>query len=311
MNNNKETPKWRRAQNSRIRREKKAQVYLGIGFIALVLGLILVNSLYQRAKSSVWDGESRLSTVEQFDNNLMVQSIIPSQNRQIRLEVPGEVLVKAPFGFGEYQLGKVFELGELENQGERVLIRSTQNLLGIEITGFKVGNQTNLSWWDKLRVSWFLNFNLKSTLKLDLVERAVLSQEQLADGSDVFRPSLILLDELINEYYFDEKVINEAYEVAVINASEVTKIANQVARILSNLGVEVIKTDNQELEDSSVIKVKNKQMAETKTIKLLQRLLDIDEVKIDDLKDDRAEVVVIIGKDYVTKSDPMKLLQSL
>ena len=303
MNNNKETPKWRRAQNSRIRREKKAQVYLGIGFIALVLGLILVNSLYQRAKSSVWDGESRLSTVEQFDNNLMVQSIIPSQNRQIRLEVPGEVLVKAPFGFGEYQLGKVFELGELENQGERVLIRSTQNLLGIEITGFKVGNQTNLSWWDKLRVSWFLNFNLKSTLKLDLVERAVLSQEQLADGSDVFRPSLILLDELINEYYFDEKVINEAYEVAVINASEVTKIANQVARILSNLGVEVIKTDNQELEDSSVIKVKNKQMAETKTIKLLQRLLDIDEVKIDDLKDDRAEVVVIIGKDYVTKSD--------
>jgi len=303
MNNNKETPKWRRAQNSRIRREKKAQVYLGIGFIALVLGLILVNSLYQRAKSSVWDGESRLSTVEQFDNNLMVQSIIPSQNRQNRLEVPGEVLVKAPFGFGEYQLGKVFELGELENQGERVLIRSTQNLLGIEITGFKVGNQTNLSWWDKLRVSWFLNFNLKSTLKLDLVERAVLSQEQLADGSDVFRPSLILLDELINEYYFDEKVINEAYEVAVINASEVTKIANQVARILSNLGVEVIKTDNQELEDSSVIKVKNKQMAETKTIKLLQRLLDIDEVKIDDLKDDRAEVVVIIGKDYVTKSD--------
>lgn len=285
--------------NRKPAKRKRTQLWLGIGFISLIFGLILTSFLYQRAKNSLWDGKSSFSVVEQIDNQLVVKSVIPEQARQIKIILPSNVQIKAPFGYGEYLLNKVYDLGKLDKQGGRVLTRSVQNLLGLEVQGYKVGKESNLTWWDKLRLNWFLNLNLKTTHQLDLIETAVFSKEQLSDGTDVFRPSLILLDELINQYYFNEKIIEEALEIAVLNASLVSNAASEIARTMTNLGAEVIKTDNQDIEESSFILVKQKDFSNFETVKVLQRLLGVEEVTVGGIDGVRAEMVAVIGTDYV------------
>lgn len=285
--------------NRKPAKRKRTQLWLGISFISLIFGLILTSFLYQRAKNSLWDGKSSFSVVEQIDNQLVVKSVIPEQARQIKIILPSNVQIKAPFGYGEYLLNKVYDLGKLDKQGGRVLTRSVQNLLGLEVQGYKVGKESNLTWWDKLRLNWFLNLNLKTTHQLDLIETAVFSKEQLSDGTDVFRPSLILLDELINQYYFNEKIIEEALEIAVLNASLVSNAASEIARTMTNLGAEVIKTDNQDIEESSFILVKQKDFSNFETVKVLQRLLGVEEVTVGGIDGVRAEMVAVIGTDYV------------
>ena len=303
MNRSKKQTGWKGEQSKRKLKENRVRLGLGIGFLSVIFGLVLIGFLWKKARNSIWDGQSRLVVVSQFEGNLKADVLLPEQKRRVEFKIPLELVVKVPFEYGEYQVGKVFELGELDGVGGKLLTRSTQNLLGVEVVGFRIGNKTNLTWWDSLRWKEQIWFRSKKTSSINLANSSGISEVTLGDDTKAYEAREILIDELINLELFDQRVVKERLSVAIVNATGVNDIAHQTARIMTNLGGEVNLVTNQDIAESSVVVVRNKDLIRSETVKGLVRLLSVTEVKVEENNDYRAEVVVVIGKDYVRIKD--------
>jgi hypothetical protein len=135
---------------------------------------------------------------------------------------------------------------------------------------------------------------------VDLSQESALSQEVLADGEKVFRTNQVLIDDLVNQEIFDEKLVNEGLSLGVLNATGVEGVAGSVARRLSNLGAEVRLVSNSDQQAQSEIWVKDKGLIKSYTVESLLRDLKIKTVKVSDIDEYRSDVVVIMGQDYTT-----------
>jgi hypothetical protein len=207
-------------------------------------------------------------------------------------------MVKVGFGFGEYQLKNVYALGRLEGQGGRVLRRAVEDTMGIAVAGWVVEGETNLTWWDNLRLRRQAQMLTKKKTVIELNQEPALTEEILSDGGEVFIVSQVLLDELVNQLVFDETIVKEGWSLAVLNASGVEGVAKNAARLLANLGGEVRLVSNLDNQEKSQILVAGKDVLGSYTVKQLARILGIKETGLGDVGEYRSEVVVVIGQDY-------------
>jgi len=279
-------------------KEKRVKVLLGVIFLALVAGLVVAGFLWQGAKDSLWDGRSSMGVVYQVDSQISLVVVLPDYQRRIEFVIPGNTMVKVGFGFGEYQLKNVYELGRLEGQGGKVLSRTVQDLMGVAVRGWLVDEVTNLTWWDRIRLWWYEQMVMKKSTVVELRQQAAFRQEVLGDGVEVFRVSQKLLDELVNKLVFNEKLAKEGLSLAVLNAAGIEGVARDVARLLANLGGEVRLVSNLDNQEKSQILVAGKDILESYTVKQLARILGIKEVGLGDVGEYRSEVVVVIGQGY-------------
>lgn len=270
---------------------------LVVGFIGFTATLILSSWLIRGVKASQWDGQSQFAFVIQSED-IRVKIIIPNQKKLITLIIPNNTLVKVGFGFGEYRLNKVYELGKLENQAGKVLIRTVQEFLGVGIKGWQVGTKSNLSWWDKFRLKWLETLTVKQVAVIELKDQASWQPEHLSDGSLIYRVNQAWLDELIHQETFDQEVSQEGLTVAVLNASGVDGVANNVSRLISNLGIEVRLVSNLAIQDQAEVVISQKSQNDTRTLKKIINSLGINTVRVGDILEQRSDIVVIIGRDY-------------
>ena len=268
-----------------------------IGFIGLTAALIFGSWLIRGVKASQWDGQGQFAFVIQAEE-IRVKIIIPNQKKLIILIIPDNTMVKVGFGFGEYRLNKIYELGKLANQADKVLTRTVQELLGIGIKGWQVGGKSNLSWWDKIRLRWLEALTVNQTETIELKNNAAWQSEHLSDGSLVYRVNQVWLDELVHREIFDQEVSQEGLTVAVLNASGVDGVANNISRLISNLGIELRLVGNLANQDQSEVVINQKNLQETKTLKKIINSLGIDRVRVGDILEQRSDIVVIIGRDY-------------
>jgi LytR cell envelope-related transcriptional attenuator len=297
MKQKQKEPKWKKAQNKKLASEKRSQWLIGVGFL-FFLGLLIVGGvLYKEAKKSIWDGKSRLGMVKQDEVSILIDVLLPDQDKIMQIKIPFDLLVEVPFGYGEYQFEKIYRLGKLDNHGGELLTRSAQDLMGISIKGYQYQNQTNLTWWDKLRVRWF-NFTTNKKIKLSLIEEVGLSETILPDGSRTLSSNQIMTDELVNQYLFDEKIVNEGLSIAVLNASGVANLATKAARIINNLGGEVSMVSNQDQSDQSQLLVRDKSLLNSETINKLKDVFEIQVIKVASVEEYRADLVLVISEDY-------------
>ena len=146
------------------RRLKQSRLKLGVGFIGFVAGLMLSGWLWRSALASQWRGSDDFSYVEQQGDNLTVRTLIPEYAKLINWKIPGNTLVNASYGYGTYQWKNVFALGQIDAKGGRVLARTSQETLGLLVSGWQVNGQTNLSWWDKLKWWYFAKVKTKQEI---------------------------------------------------------------------------------------------------------------------------------------------------
>lgn len=285
--------------NSYKKRKNKNQSWkiAASGFIGITGIIIIVSWLIRGIQTSQWDGQSQFGLVNQ-NNDIIVKLIILNQKKLIKFIIPDNTMVKVGFGFGEYRLNKVYELGKLEKQPGKVLTRTTQELLGIGIKGWQVNNKSNLSWWDKLRLTWFTTFNVDQTVTVNLGNNPAWQSESLNDGTLIYRVNQLWLDRLVHKEVFDQDISKEQLSVAILNASGVDGVADSVSRLISNFGAEVRLVTNLAGQDKSEIVISNKNQKETKTVKQIINSLGINSVRVDDIFVYRSDVVVIIGQDY-------------
>ncbi len=86
--------------------------------------------------------------------------------------------------------------------------------------------------------------------------------------------------------------------MAVLNASGVDGVANNISRLISNLGIELRLVGNLANQDQSEVVINQKNLQETKTLKKIINSLGIDRVRVGDILEQRSDIVVIIGRDY-------------
>ncbi len=270
---------------------------LVIGFIGFTAMLILGSWLIKGVKASQWDGQDQFGWVIQTEE-IRVKIIIPSQKKLVTLIIPNNTIVKVGFGFGEYRINKVYELGKLANQAGKVLTRTIQEFLGVGIKGWQVGTKSNLSWWDNFRLKWLETFAVNQTKVVELKDKPSWQAEQLSDGSLIYRVNQAWLDELVHQEIFDQEVSQEGLTVAVLNASGVDGVANDISRLISNLGIEVRLVSNLAAQERSEVVISQKSQKDTKTLKKIIGSLGIDTVRVGDILEQRSDMVVIIGRDY-------------
>ncbi|MBU1085028.1 MAG: hypothetical protein ABIJ43_06000 [Candidatus Beckwithbacteria bacterium] len=285
----KKTSRWRREQ-----------LYLGIFFILLICFLVIFNFLWQRARASIWDGSSRIGIVTFEKEELDLTVMLPKQKKIVSFKLPFNTLVEAPFGFGEYQLGNIYNLGKLENEGGKLLMKTIQNNFGVFVSGFKVMGKSNLTWWDILRITWYESMVADKRKVVNLVNEQVLEEGNLADETKVLRIKTLLLDELINHELFDEKLLAEELEIAVLNASGGEGVAFNLSRLIRNIGGDVTVVSNLDVIEKSIIQINTEQNLKSYTVEVLASIFNIKKIELVENNQFRADVMVLIGKDYLS-----------
>lgn len=339
------------SKTKRNRKTKLALIILGLVVGLLLISWIIrfTQSLFSpwnlqvhAERSYIWDGNFNINLLVRSDHVYLV-SYNPKTEKIFVINIPDETFIEIPGGFGKWQIRSVYELGQSKKDlgGDFLLKQTLTTLFAIPIDGFLDFNAMKpqkgaVEIVDAIRKNTFSGFSFLSSLKtdltpleliklqwgtgavrfdkireFDLLKLNVLEQESLLDGTVVFNPDLIRLDNALTELS-DPTIIAENKTIAVLNATDEPQLAQKWARLITNLGGNVIITSN------AKVRLKNTQVLgqESLTLKRLRQIFGPDcsnqkvssKVKYDtiSLQDEdvvlsRAQINVLIGEDYINR----------
>lgn len=271
---------------------------------------------------------------------IFVASFHPKDKKAIILQISPETFMELPKGMGFWRVGSVYNLGQEEQSpiGAALLRLSVSKLLGLPIDGILMfaDNQLpeqRISEWrsnplKKLesltKVKTDLNFlevfNLMNNFSsvradkltfLDLAKSTITESKLLPDSSRVLGVDNVKLDLFIRQNLSDENLLEENATVAIFNTTSYPGLAQEAARIVTNLGGNVISISNTDLELDQTLLVVNSSVGNPDTVKFTtQRLTAIFSQQCLNKKclsqdpkvtSSRAQVNIILGKDFYTK----------
>lgn len=335
---------WKQVQSKtkKIKRNKLALVVLAAVFGLLILSWLVnfTKNLFNpwqaspSTKNYMWNKTFNINLLFRGSGETSLISYNPKEEKIVIIKIPEDVFLDVPYSFGKWQIRAVYGLGESQKGlgGDRLLKDSIESFLGIPIDGFldlsKLKQQSADSLIDSLRSNPFSGFNFLSDLKtdltlwelinfkfgvsnvrfdkiehLDLGELDVLDKENLPDSTIVFTGDPNKLDPVMLKLA-DPTIISEHKTIAVFNATEKPLLAQNVARLISNLGGNVIYTANSK-------KVFDKTQVVGEESLTLKRLVQIftlgcqNKLKCDNIsfpgevESSRAQINVFLGEDYL------------
>ena len=294
----------------------------------VIFFFLIIGFFFYQVKSlrpSVWDGSSRINFV--FSAQAVAVASLETGNNLVIFKLPENLYLEVFHEFGQYQLGSVYELGKLEGKGGEFLEETVQEYLGVPIGGyikvqsskFKVQSdkkfilnwlmlsalgrgETNFSQWDLLRFWWSIR-SLRSdkVIFIDLEETNILSEKRLPDESLIFETEFFRLDELVGKYFKDSRIEKEGIEVEILNTTEHLGLANRVARLVMNMGGEIISIGNADNKiRNSKFEIRNEEIKKSYTVRKLEKVLGI-KAEIGEMNKSRADLLILIGEDYWEK----------
>lgn len=313
---------------------------LALIVLSCVIGLLLFSWAIQftrglfsssSSRSYLWDGEFNINLAVR-SSGIAVLSYNPKEKKITVLTVPDETFLEVPRGYGRWQIRAVYGLG-----GNRLLKETLTSFLAVPVDGFLDLTDAPANFPDaaflvsKLRENPFSGFSLLSFLKtdltlwellklkmavqgvrfdkithLDLAERDVLDKGLLPDGSRVYTADPVRIDSILEDFA-DPAFLAEHRSIAVFNAADKPLLAQKWARLIVNLGGNVVITANagENLPKTAVYG------EESKTLKRLRQIFELDCqnnpkcVKISpkdvDLASSRAQINIFLGEDYQDK----------
>ncbi len=245
---------------------------------------------------------------------------INSRDREVTaVVIPNDVfLTEVAHGYGRFQVGKVYQAGEVDKRGGVVFKDTLQEYLGIAVDRYiKVAGkpaaepkefflslnylfpkETDLTLFERLKTAYTVSrvrFDRVETVELEGVLEPVL----LPDGSTARTLEKDKLDQILRGKFTETPIRNENLRVEVINSTTYSGLGNRAARILENSGVTVVNvgTVPLALEKCQLqVELKNR---ESETIKRINSIFNCRIEKL--VINARAEAVLILGQDYVDK----------
>lgn len=318
-------PRWARAQKKR----KEAKRWRLVKTIFLLIGLVLILGIGYRIWGSfsacVWDSKSRL-TLALNTEPLLIVSFAPSEKSLTFLSFPGKTYIEAIHGYGFYKTESLWQLGELENNGGEILMGSFQEYLGVPVDAFvsQPGLEietdrikesylrllqslflgegvTNLTRWDLWRLWWGIRkVRFDKINVLDIQETDAVREVILPDGSEALESDPLCLDRLVNRFFSDQRIRNEDLKVGVFNATGYSGLAKRAARLINNLGGQVVEVGDWPQTEASCLIKGNRQLAKAFLVKKLSQVFHC-QYKTEEEGESSVDISLILGEDYWQK----------
>lgn len=268
--------------------------------------------------------------------SVWVVSFEPQEKKLTVLLVPDNTWVDVTHGYGSYRADAVYPLGEIEGNAGPLLKSSFAYFLGLPIDGWAdgldkvagrndfIGELTvqntqkillaffydrfqgkvdaNISGWDALQLFWAIRSVPENKVKvIDLAGSNVTLEDKLADGSAILRLDPIRFDRLVSSEFTNDSIRQENFDAAVFNTTAVTGVAAKAARMMTNIGIHIVKIgqiDSKELVESKRCKIiSEKDGLNSDTVKQMNLAFNCDLVEANtDLY--RAKVVLILGEGF-------------
>ncbi|MBI4038939.1 LCP family protein [Candidatus Daviesbacteria bacterium] len=313
-----------------VQRKAKKKIKLALIVLGLVIAVIILGQIANFAKILVspwglltpvkkynWNPKFNLNLVV-HTNSTSVLSYNPQEGKIIIINIPDQTFMEVPGGFGKWQLGAVYGLGKNE-----LLKKTMMNYLGLPIDGFLDftppfknikeilgilrGNpisslqllpnlKSDLTFWQLIRLKFGLaSVRFDKIIELNLDQLDVLEKSALLDGSIIFNTDLVKLDTYLTVLK-DSVIAKENKSIAIFNATTQPQLANKWARLVTNLGANVIITANagKTLQKTEVSGQKSA------TLERFKQIFDIND-KISQSNEgetSRAEINLLVGEDY-------------
>lgn len=281
-------------------------------------------------KNYSWDGKFNINLVLKA-KTIAVLSFNPIEKEVTVINFPDNILMDVADGFGQWEVRSVYSLGQSDSEnGWELLEQTVSGFLGVPVDGFlefknnfsktdpfdlvkkyqqnilsgigDISNiQTSLTPIELIRLKFYLTQVRFDKIKnIDLGKGDILAQSRLNDGTVVYLADPTKIDSTLTSFT-DPTIRNEHMTIAVFNATNYPQLAQKAARIITNLGGNVIITANAE---KSYLKTQviGKKSA---TLDRLKQIFDLDcakDPKCDKIGPDvevgRAQINIILGEDF-------------
>lgn len=327
---------WKDVQ-SKARIKRRSKIAIGIlafiiGFLILSWAVEFSQNLFQPWNRSsiqrkyIWNGEFNINLLIRT-SSVALLSYNPATERIILIDIPQETFLEVPFGFGMWQLRAVYGLGEAQKDlgGNRLLVDTLTSFFAVPVDGFldfsAIPQKSPAEIVEVLRKDPVSGFNLLSNLKTDLtlwellklklslssvrfdkikqvnlLNLNVLDQEKLPDGTPVLTADVIRLDSVLSDLV-DPVISAEHKTIAVFNATDHPQLAGKWARLITNLGGNVIITANAKTRLKTT-QITGEQSLTLKRIRQIfgsgGKISSLDE----DLTFSRAQINLFVGEDF-------------
>ncbi len=313
--------------------------------LSIVIGIILfgkiiewVTSLYQPItkdllvkKTASWDGRSNINIAFKTDT-ISVISYNPQSQKMTILNLPNNLYMELPKGYGSWSLGSVYDLGQSENPpvGSELLKESLTKLLGLPMDAYITLDQnskpvdkllgeiksnpistislvrqikTDLTPLEAVRIlKAFSSTRADKQEVLDFASSEITISKLLPDSSRVLGINTVALDTFIREKMADPNFTGEGMDIAVYNATSHFGLATELSRAITNMGGNVIFTSNTEnYLKTSIVTSTDPQKETSKRITQLfapQCLKSKCASTDPKITTSRAQINVIVGEDY-------------
>ncbi|HCB22715.1 hypothetical protein A3B42_03900 [Candidatus Daviesbacteria bacterium RIFCSPLOWO2_01_FULL_38_10] len=326
-------PKWKLVQSSRKQKKKiklalLTVVFLGLLFLAGGLSNLTktLTSPWQLAvekKNFRWDGSYNINVVFKGVSVSLV-GFNPVSKKITIIKIPNQTYLDVQGGFGKWQIRSVYDLGQSGAGGAEMLERTITSFFGVPVQGFiqlkgdfaEKEAEDFIYWIRQNPANIFLALNnTKSDLSpLELInlnlslfqvrfdkvnsinpETLALDKSSLPDQTEVLIGDPVRIDS-ISQALVDDNVLKEHKTVAVFNATDRPLIAQKAARIITNLGGNVIQISNTSLRQDKT-RIWGEQSQTLKRLTQIFSCCDKIEPQLEGISS-RAQINVILGEDF-------------
>lgn len=299
-------PKWKKIENGKKFEKQKRIVFFFLAFILFLIFSFSLLRFFSSFKKSKIKNFERIIFLINSEKSLRLVCL--DRDKLITLDLPLNKKIKVIRGFGEYEIGKIYKLGELEGKGNELLAESIQEAFALPIFGIIHSGRTtvneavienipkpsksNFSFFDLIYL-WLKvkNISKANEKKLDFPDSTNL------DGKDDF--DFQKIDLFIANKFKDKKIIEEDLTFAVFNSTQVFGLGAQASRFIINLGGRVVNIDNAKDNKETIIK-SSKKLASSYSVKILQRIFDAS-FSEEEFDSGRADIGLFLGSDYWKK----------
>ena len=278
-----------------------------------------------------WNGDFNINFIIR-SKSISLVSYSPKNQNIIIINIPDETYIEVAHGFGNWQLRSIYGLG-----GAQLLKDSLISFFALPIDGFldfsgefsqKEPNEivsefrknpatlfgilpsvkTDLTLFEMIRLKMGLSsVRFDKINKIDLSLANVLEKRFLADSTQVYIADSIKLNSLYTNLA-DPTITSEHKTIAVFNATDHPNLAQKAARLISNIGGDVIIVSNSEkrLDKTQILGEQSKTKVRLKQIFIengKQSLPFSDEKRkiepnLEGLASSRAQIDLFLGEDY-------------
>ncbi|MCL5409906.1 MAG: hypothetical protein M1607_03545 [Patescibacteria group bacterium] len=295
-----------------------------------------------------WNGTNTINLAIKSDQIYLV-SVNPIDKAATIITVPDKAYLDLPHGFGQWLVSSIYGLGQDENppMGAQLLKETLALNLAIPVDGYLIFtedlSQTPVSeMLDRIRKSPWDSLNLiqQSKTDLSLVELVKLAHvlssirsdkvdnldlqsseatnwQVLADGSRVLSLKQSVTDQYVMAHMYDNQIEQEGLTVGIYNSTAHPLLAEQAARVITNLGGRVIFTANSQDDLANTLILGKQSWTKQRATQAfrpscLQRSsslffsanqgsCDIISGKLGEAVDlNRADITIILGEDFYT-----------